>query len=206
MLQNEMGGMTLQNAAGKRTLSILVNISGSLFRTQLSLGAVKPGKTVLPDTSRTRFAPSSRAASFSERTSFHRMHGRSTCPDTSSSVAPCIWPATPIPFNAANSGNCERSSATAQSSAMIQSAGSCSDQPGLGFDTPYSRWADPTGVPLSSTSSARKPEVPRSIPRKLICCLPLSHTARYLCLAPHQNTSQRGVRNKLGPKLVQRVC
>jgi len=54
-------------------------------------GAVKPGMATLPVTCRSVGNVASRSAhSAAERTSFHRMAGRSTAPVSSSSTAPCI--------------------------------------------------------------------------------------------------------------------
>ena len=54
----------------------------------LTLGAVKPGNTILPVTRRNCGSPSISAASSWLRVSFHRMQGRNTSSAASSSVAP----------------------------------------------------------------------------------------------------------------------
>ena len=81
---------TRRKSFGSRTQRIFAKTSGSLFFTQASFGAVKPGKTMLPVILRKRGSASSVAASRWLRVSFHMMQGRSTLSSASSRVAPCM--------------------------------------------------------------------------------------------------------------------
>ena len=99
-------------------------IAGSLFLIQASFGAVKPGNTMLPVSARKRGSASSSAASAWLRVSFHRMQGRSTWSSASSTVAPCMWPDSPMPLTAENCFGCWRAVRPSRCSvAEIQSAG-----------------------------------------------------------------------------------
>ena len=90
-----------ENPLAEGPAQACAKISGSLFFTQASFGAVKPGKTMLPVILRKRRSASSFAASTRLRVSFHRMQGRNTSSLSSSRVAPCIWPERPMPRTAA---------------------------------------------------------------------------------------------------------
>ena len=115
---------------------ILAKISGSCRATHINFGAVKPGKTILPDKARKFSTASNAAASAWLRVSFHKMQGRSTAPSASIKVAPCICPATPIPATLRYaSGKACRNAPKATWHAEIQSAGSCSLKPLAGFET-----------------------------------------------------------------------
>src|SRR5690606_20312716 len=62
----------------------------------------------------------------------------------------------------------ERNASTASSHALIQSAGSCSDQPSCGRETDKDAVADAITFWLPSISSALTPDVPRSSPRYIL--------------------------------------
>ncbi len=155
-----------RKSLGSSTLATFAKVSASLFFTQASFGAVKPGKTILPVSARKRGSASRIAASAWLRVSFQRMQGRSTRSFASMSVAPCMWPESPIPLTAASSAGCSAlSAAIASSAARSQSPGACSDQPECGRCTV--RLACPTPITFcaSSISIALMPDVPRSSPR-----------------------------------------
>src|SRR3954447_1265792 len=109
---------------------------------------------------------SSATHSACERPSFQRIAGRSGRPSSSSSVAPCIWPDSPIPRTRATSRGWRAArSSTAPTAASTQPSGSCSDHSGAGCDSASSRAAVATTAPASLTSTAFTPDVPMSIPR-----------------------------------------
>ncbi|PAV70012.1 hypothetical protein WR25_06553 [Diploscapter pachys] len=122
--------------------------------------------TRLPPRSRKAGVAASRPAhSAKERPSFHRMAGRSGRSSAPSRVAPCIWPARPMPrTDRRTAGSMAR---TAAQVACHQATGSCCDHRGCG------RWmvsgAVPcaTSVPDASTTTALTPDVPISMPRNM---------------------------------------
>ncbi len=107
---------------------------------------MKPGMAILPAMRRASGQAASIAAhSAAARPSFHRIAGRSTSSRLSSSVAPCIWPASPMPATFAMAGPCSaaRASSVAQQ-ACHHISGPCSDQPGRGRETVSGALLDPT--------------------------------------------------------------
>ena len=142
-------------------------IAGSCLRTQASFGAVKPGIALLPQTLRScGQAASSSRHSATARPSFHRMQGRRgrwSCPR---SVAPCIWPESPIPRTLATApGWREASTSMVARVAATQLSGSCSEWPGWGRSTVRAMlWASRRRC-AASTRTVLTPDVPISMPR-----------------------------------------
>ena len=146
--------------------------SGSCSRTQSSFGAVKPGSARLPVSSMSRSKPTRSSISAHcgpVRWSFQRIAGRSTFPAASRQTRPCICPDSPIPSASAPT------SASALSAARTQSSGSCSDQPGRGVESGYSRSTRSSTSPVGDTASALTAVVPTSSPTSV---MPAHHPVR----------------------------
>ena len=148
---------------------VAANTFGSCLATHNAFGAVNPGIAMLPVRRRrsgTRFSISVHSAN--ERTSFHRMAGRSGLPAASRKVAPCIWPERPTPASRAKaSGALLRSAATPALTASTQSSAFCSLHSGCGRDSDSGTEASATVRCSASISSALTEEVPMSNPRKV---------------------------------------
>src|SRR5216684_5194768 len=97
------------------------------------------------------------------------MDGRSTSPRASSNTRPCICPVTPMPaMSPLVAPAFVMHSRIAEQATRHQSSGSCSAQPTLGDDIgACSAVAALSTRPVSSSSTARVPLVPTSIPRSL---------------------------------------
>jgi hypothetical protein len=165
---------------GSNTVRVAANTSGSCRRTQSSFGAVKPGMAMLPARAvRSGTSRCSSAHSAPLRPSFHRIAGRSTRPAPSSSVAPCIWPESPIAVSARlPSGAAARTSATAASVACHQCSGSCSDHNGCGRETSSAALPTASVRCAASISSALTEDVPISSPRNVTESPPAPAVAR----------------------------
>ena len=144
--------------------------SGSFSRTHKNLVSVKLGNARLQVSWIRRYAPIRSFSSlhcFSVRTSHQISAGRTTSPAASNITAPCICPENPTheicsprKFPAASTLR------TATPAARHQSSGRCSAHPILGeANGSCSSVADAAMCPRSSTTSARVPPVPISIPR-----------------------------------------
>ena len=141
-------------------------ISGSCSLTHSNLVSVKLGSAGLAVSSMSRSRPMtlcSHSHCGSVRTSHQMSAGRRTLPSLSSMTAPCIWPVRPTASMCTPLASTSRMAFCA---ARHQSSGSCSAQPGCGVrNGSCSAEAEPTSCPFSSTSTARVPPVPTSIPR-----------------------------------------
>ncbi len=150
--------------------------SGSCARTHQIFGSVNPVSAGFATRSMRRFAPtcSVMARHSSSVLWSHQIGaGRTTSPAASSSTRPCICPLRPIAaISPASVLALDKHSAIATQAARHQSRGSCSAQPNCG-DTigACSAVAEPNTRPASSSSTARVPPVPTSIPRSFVVIL-----------------------------------
>src|SRR5713101_8932707 len=101
------------------------------------------------------------------------LDGLSTSPGASSNTKPCICPVTPMPeMSPPLAPAFVIHSRIAEQAARHQSRGSCSAQPTLDDDIrACSAVAAPSTRPVSSSSTARVPLVPTSIPRSFVVIL-----------------------------------
>src|SRR5229473_666635 len=151
-------------------------ISGSCARTHQIFGSVKPVSAGFATNSINRLAPTRSVIarhSSSVRWSHQISAGRNTSPAASSSTKPCICPLSPTAETSARVAPASvKHSATATQVARHQSRGSCSAQPNSGDAiSACSAVAAPSTRPASSSSTARVPPVPTSIPKSLVVIL-----------------------------------
>ena len=154
---------------GSRNVFARSNCRGSCWRTQSSLGALKPTSAGFEVSSMSRAAPTREviASHCSWLRPSHQMSDRpSGSPAPSSRTTPCIWPERPIAITsrvpAAASASC-----TAPVTPRHQSFASCSAHSGFGVCSGYSRVAPATTRPSAgSTRIARAPVVPTSMPSR----------------------------------------
>src|SRR5216684_5208827 len=151
-------------------------IRGSCARTHQIFGSVKPVSAGFATNSINRLAPTRSVIarhSSSVRWSHQISAGRNTSPAASSSTKPCICPLSPTARTSAPVAPASvKHSATATQVARHQSLGSCSAQPNSGDAiSACSAVAAPSTRPASSTSTARVPPVPTSIPKSLVAIL-----------------------------------
>ncbi len=150
--------------------------SGSCARTHQTFGSVNPVSAGFAASSISRLAPTrSIIARHSScvRWSHQISAGRTTSPAASNSTRPCICPLSPIAaISLAVAFAFIRHSAIAPRAARHQSRGSCSAHPNSGDDIgACSAVAAPNTRPASSSSTARVPPVPTSIPKSFVAIL-----------------------------------
>src|SRR6266403_6121526 len=151
-------------------------IRGSCARTHQIFDSVKPVSAGFATNSINRLAPTRSVIarhSSSVRWSHQISAGRNTSPAASSSTKPCICPLSPTAETSARVAPASvKHSATATQVARHQSRGSCSAQPNSGDAiSACSAVAAPSTRPASSSSTARVPPVPTSIPKSLVAIL-----------------------------------
>ncbi len=152
---------------GISTLAMLSKTERSYFCSHSSLGAEQPGSARLPVSGRASVTiASSSTHSARARASVPSIAGRSSRSCLSSSVMPCVCPATPMPERRANpAGASARTRATASSVACHHSSGLCSRQPGCGAEHASRTEASASVRSAPSHRTARTRPMPRSIPR-----------------------------------------
>ena len=148
---------------GSTTDAARAIVAGSCSTSQRTIGPVMPGTSGLARRAlRSAGRPRQCASWSAARRSGHSTAGRSACPASSTTTAPCIWPAMPAARTPVAAGP---SAATADPSAASHAAGGVSAQPGDGASSPYPASAAATTRPSASTTAALSPLVPRSTPR-----------------------------------------
>src|SRR5713226_7026217 len=151
-------------------------IRGSCAHTHQIFGSVKPVSAGFATNSINRLAPTRSVIarhSSSVRWSHQISAGRTASPAASSSTKPCICPLSPMAETSARVAPASvKHSAIARHAARHQSRGSCSAQPNSGDAiSACSAVAAPSTRPASSSSTARVPPVPTSIPKSLVAIL-----------------------------------
>ena len=143
--------------------------AGSWSRTHRSLGSVKPVSTGLAIAARTFSLPMVRLMESTcgwLRWSHQIRAGRTTSPPRSSSVSPCIWPDNPTPRTSLPATPAAASAPRMASTvARHQSSGHCSAHRGRSIRMSSCAAVNAARtLPSRSTSRARVPPVPISIP------------------------------------------
>ncbi len=118
---------------------------------------------MLPVIRRKAGSSSIACASAAARVSFHRIAGRSTVSEASSTVAPCICPERPM-ARTPDRSVAAFSAVITWPAASVQSCGACSDQPLCGRETVSGAVASPSRRCASSSTTPFSPDVPRSSP------------------------------------------
>ena len=140
--------------------------SGSFPRSHEIFGAMCPGSTLQPVSSRSR-SPSARASAASHSAPARRSHQISAGRSGSPSPAHATIPSSCEPKESAAISRpavASRTCATVETSARVHSPGSCSAHPARGYESACGAYAVATSVPSGSSAWAQVPCEPTSTP------------------------------------------